>query len=218
MKKICLLCLVCFVVVLHAETAWKLVKNKDGIQIYSQQKPSYKLKHYKAQTRINKDTDTLLAALQDTEACSEWVYKCISNNMVAMTDVRKRIYHTTIHSPLWFKDRDFYLQSHVVYDPAEQLFTIILKSKPEYAKATKDQVRITQVEMIWRLKYLADDITSVTYEVYIDPKLPIKTINHAMIRKSVWQTMRGLIKLVEKPIYATTKYSKSELEMLTEDD
>jgi hypothetical protein len=216
-ERISLLCLIFLVVTVHAETTWKQVKIKDDIIIYSLQKPNYKLKHYKAETLIKKDSDTILAALQDTEACSEWVYNCISNNMVDMSDVRKRIYHTIIHSPLWFKDRDFYLQSHVTYEPEEKLFTISFVSIPEHSKASNDQVRISQVEMIWSLKHISDDMTSVTYQVYIDPKLPIKTINHAMIKKSIYQTMLGLIKLVEKPIYATTKYSESELEMLTED-
>jgi len=58
----------------------------------------------------------------------------------------------------------------------------------------------------------------VTYQVYINPKLPIKSFNHMIIKMSIYQTMLGLEKIVEKPIYADTKYSKSELEMLTQPD
>jgi hypothetical protein len=217
MIKIRLLFVVCCLVVLSPVAAWELEKDKDKIFLYSLQKPNYKLKHHKAETRINKDADTILAALQDTEACAQWVYKCVSNVMVDMSDVRRRIYHTIIHSPLWFKDRDFYLQSYVVYDPAEKLFTISFVSKPEHSQVNNDQVRITDVEMTWTLQYIADDVTAVSYQVYIDPKLPIKAVNHAMIKKSIFQTMLGLTKLVENPIYASTKYSASELEMLTDD-
>jgi hypothetical protein len=218
MKKFLILLLICMVGIVNAATDWQLIKNKHNIFIYALQKPHYKLHHYKAQTSIKKDADTILAALQDTETCSQWVYNCISNEMVDMTDVRKRIYHTVIHTPLWFKDRDFYLQSSVVYDPEEKEFLIRFVSKPEHTKETNERVRITQVEMIWRLKYLADDLTLVTYQVYIDPKLPIKTINHLMIKKSVFQTLLGLTKVVDKPIYAETKYSNSDREMLTEDN
>lgn len=217
MKIISMLLLLCSVVLLHAASDWKLVKDKSDVQIYSQQKPGYKLKQFKAETQIKTDADTILAVLQDTQACAEWVYNCISNDMVAMSNVSKRIYHTTIHSPLWFKDRDFYLQSQVVYDPVDKMFTITLDSKPAYAKAVKGKVRVIQVAMVWRLQYIAADETAVSYQVYIDPKLPIKAINHAMIQKSVFQTMLGLTKQVKNPIYATTKYSESELEMLTED-
>lgn len=216
MNKIRLFFVVCCLVVVNSVAAWELEKEEDEIYLYSLQKPHYKLKHHKAETHINKDADTILAALQDTSACAEWVYKCVSNDMVDMSDVKRRIYHTIIHSPLWFKDRDFYLQSQVVYDPAEQLFTITLVSKPEHSQVNNDQVRITDVEMTWTLQYIADDVTAVSYQVYIDPKLPIKAVNHAMIKKSIFQTMVGLTELVEKPIYASTKYSASELEMLIE--
>ncbi len=217
MKNICLLLLLGFVVGVNAQADWELEKDKAEVDIYSLQKPDYKLKHYKAETQINKDADTILAALQDTAACAQWVHNCVSNSMVDMSDVRRRIYHTIIHSPLWFKDRDFYLQSFVVYDPAERLFTISFVSKPQHSQVNNDQVRITDVEMTWTLQYVADDVTAVSYQVYIDPKLPIKAINHAMIKKSILQTMLGLTQLVENPIYASTKYSESELEMLTED-
>jgi hypothetical protein len=196
---------------------WQLVKNKNQISIYKTSKPNYKLNLYKAEVIINKDSDTILAALQDTQACSQWVYNCISNKMVDMTDVSNRIYHTIIHSPLWFKDRDIYLQSNVTLNLEERLFTISFDSKPEHAKETKDKVRITDVEMIWSLKFLANDSTLVTYQVYIDPKLPIKAINNKMIQKSIFQTMLGLTIIVENPVYAETKYSESELKMLTED-
>jgi pyruvate formate-lyase activating enzyme-like uncharacterized protein len=218
MKKILILLLIWLFGVVNAENNWQLVKEKNNIYIYSLQKAHYKLHHYKAQTSINKDADTILAALQDTEACSQWVYNCISNDMVDMTDVRKRIYRTVIHSPLWFKDRDFYLQSSVIYDQDEKEFTINFVSKPDYAKESNDMVRIKQVEMTWRLKYLANDKTLVTYQVYINPKLPIKTINHMMIKKSVFQTLLGLKKVVENPIYSEIKYSKFDLEMLSEDN
>lgn len=216
MKSISILLLANLIVGVNSASAWELEKQKDDIAVYSLQKPNYKLKHYKAETRIHKDADTILAALQDTEACAEWVYNCISNSMVDMADVRKRVYHTVIHSPLWFKDRDFYLQSQVVYEAKEKLFTISLESKSDYAKVSEDRVRITEVEMTWQLTYVSDDVTAVTYQVYIDPKLPIKAINHTMIQKSVFKTMQGLIEVVDKPIYAETKYSESELEMLTE--
>ena len=216
MKKIAFLLLIGSAIIGHADSDWQLEKNKDEIVIYSAPKAGQKLKQYKAEFQINKDADTILAALQDTAACSEWVYNCVTNDMVGMSDVSTRLYHTVIHSPLWFKDRDFYLQSQVVYDSTEKLFTISFVAKPEHAETSKDQVRISDVEMTWQLKYLAKDQTLVIYQVYIDPKLPIKAINHAMIEKSIFQTMLGLRMLVEKPIYATKKYSKAELDMLTE--
>lgn len=217
MKKILILLFFFLVTITNAETDWKLVKDKDNVLIYSHQKPNYKLKHFKAQISIKKDMDTILNALQDTEVCPEWVFNCISNKMVDMQDFRKRIYHTIVHTPLWFKNRDFYIQSSVVYDPEEKEFTISFISKPKHAKETKGRVRIKEVEMFWRLKYLADEVTLVTYQLYIDPRLPIKAINNKMIRKSIFQTLLGLTKVVDKTIYAETKYSKSDRAMLTKD-
>lgn len=140
------------------------------------------------------------------------------NEMVSMKNMRQRIYHVIIKSPLWFKNRDFYLRSNTVYEPEQKQLTISFTSVPEYAKQKNDNVRITAVEMIWQLKYETDEQTLVTYQVYIDPKLPIKPISHATIKKSVFKTMLGLTKIVHEPIYAEIKYTESEFKLLNYDN
>jgi hypothetical protein len=196
---------------------WNLIKDKNEIYMFELSKPNYQLNQYKIETIIKKDMATVLAALQDTSNCQQWVYNCISNKMVKMIDVRKRIYHTIVHSPLWFKDRDFFIESHVIYEPNEKKLIIDFDSKPEYAEESIDKVRITDVDIKWVLKYLSADMTLVTYQIYIDPKLPIKAINQKMIQKSVYETIIGLTKIVENPVYAQIKYSEYELEKLSDD-
>ncbi|MFK8012266.1 MAG: hypothetical protein AB8B80_09515, partial [Marinicellaceae bacterium] len=215
LKNLLLLLLVCFSPMIFASD-WELVKDKKGVAIYSLKKPSYKLKHFKAQVTINKDADTILAALQDTANCQQWVYNCLSNKMVDMIDFRKRVYHTIIESPLWFKDREFYLESDVIYNPTNKQFTVSFKSIPDYKKASKKIHRVKNIEMTWKLETISDNKTLVNYQVYIDPKFPIKPINHSLIKKSIFKTMQGLKEIANNPIYAETKYSKSELEMLAQ--
>lgn len=211
------LLLISFVGMSQAATDWTLIRDKDDIRVYSQQKPDYPLKHFKAETHLNYRPDIVLAALQDTKACTQWVHNCISNQMVEMIDVKNRIYHTIIKVPLWFKDRGFYQHSHVVYSPGEQVFTISFQSRPGYAPENDKTVRIHAIEMKWVLKALDKNKTEVTYEVYIDPKLPFKSINHAMIKKSIFKTLLGLKSLVKDPKYGETSYSDDELEMLVDD-
>ncbi|KAA3637989.1 MAG: hypothetical protein DWP95_13565 [Proteobacteria bacterium] len=212
------LLLLCLVGLSAAAADWVLIKDKNDIRVYSQQKADFPLKHFKGETRINRSADNLLSALQDTKTCPEWVHNCLSNQMVDMINIRTRIYHTVIDSPLWLKSRDFYLQSRIVYDPKERTFTIKFESKPNYGKEMDGMTRITDVEMMWRLQAVSKDATAVSYHVYIDPKLPFKSINHALIKKSVFKTLQGLKELVKDPKYGETKYSKAELEMLTEGD
>ncbi len=210
------LLLICLIGVADAITDWSLIEKKSGVQVFSHEEPGLELKRFKAKTRIEYPADTILAALQDTKACPEWVHNCVSNKMVEMIDVKTRIYHTTINAPLWFKHRDFYQQAHVVYEPKERVFTISFQSRPDYAPQSDQAVRIHDVEMTWTLKAVTKNKTEVTYEVYIDPKLPFKSINHAMIKRSMFKTLQGLADIVDNPKYSETTYTEAELEMLTE--
>ncbi|MFV0543547.1 MAG: START domain-containing protein [Marinicella pacifica] len=212
------LLLICFIAVADAITVWSLIEDKAGVQVFSREESGQDLKRFKAQTRIDDPADTILAALQDTKACPEWVHNCVSNKMVEMIDVKTRIYHTTVNAPLWFKHRDFYQQAHVVYEPKERVFTISFQSRPDYAPESNQAVRIHDVEMTWTLKAVGQRETEVTYEVYIDPRLPFKSINHAMIKRSMYKTLQGLAEIVQSPKYKGTTYTEAELEMLSEDE
>ena len=192
------------------------LKIKRVFRFFSREEPGLDLKRFKAQTRIDDPAATILAALQDTKVCNDWVHNCVSNKMVEMIDVKTRIYHTTINAPLWFKHRDFYQQAHVVYEPKERVFTISFQSRPDYAPQSDQAVRIHDIEMTWTLEAVTKNETEVTYEVYIDPRLPFKSINHAMIKRSVFKTLQSLADIVQKPVYGETTYSEAELDMLTE--
>lgn len=69
MHKFMMLLLLNFTVAVQAESVWQLVKKDAGIAVYTSQKPNFPLKHFKAETSVNKDVSTILAALQDAEAC-----------------------------------------------------------------------------------------------------------------------------------------------------
>lgn len=211
-----LVLLVCLFSTAEATTAWSLLQDKDGIQVFSRQEAERDLKRFKAKTRIDYPADTILAAMQDTKACPQWVHNCVSNRLVDMIDVKTRIYHTTIDAPLWFKHRDFYQQAHVVYEPNKQIFTLSFESRPDYAPQSDQAVRISEVNMTWTLQVIGKEKTKVTYEVYIDPQLPFKSINHAMIKKSIVKTLQGLAEIVQNPEYGETTYSEAELQMLVE--
>lgn len=202
----------------QASIGWKLIKNKHNIEIFTLQKPGYKLKHYQAKTTVDRDMGTILAVLQDTELCQQWVYQCVSNKMIEMIDIRKRIYHTIINAPLWFKDREFFVKSSVKYDKQKKALEISFDSQPHYQNETTNKILINQINMIWRLTFLDKDKTAITYQIYIDPELPIKTINNMIIKKSIFHTLSRLKEIINNSEYSKYQYTITDFEMLADDN
>jgi len=174
------------------ESQWQLKKNKDNIKVYQKQLDGFKLKHHKAITVIDVKPQVVLAVLQDSDACPQWVHDCKVNQMVEMIDLTHRIFYTNIAAPLFLKDRDMYLKSDIDFSFDENKYVIKLNSLPTYGETHKNRVRVIDVQMVWTIKTLSQDQTEVTYQVYIDPKTPIKTFVNRAILDSVLKTMQGL--------------------------
>jgi len=199
------------------DSNWQLKKNAKDIQVYQKKQDGFKLKHHKAVTLIPGTAGVILAVLQDAEACPEWVFKCKSSQMLGATNMRTRIHYTNINAPLLFKDRDMYLRSNSAYYSQTKTVVIELDAVPDYDGEHKNRVRIRQVNMIWTLKAVDNKLTEVTYEVYLDPLIPVNALVNKFIFNSVFHTMHGLTKMVKQQKYHQQAYTQSELEFIRVD-
>ena len=208
--KIVLLCL--FSSAIFADNPdWKLVKNQDGVQVFHMKKEGFKLKHHKATTTINTNVSSLLAVFRDTQACPSWVYNCISNQLIGKINDSELIFYTIIDSPLFFKNRDMYLRSHFTYHTNNQNIVILLKPHTAGVSPNKENVRITEISMIWTLVPITENETRITYEIYLDPVMPLKKIVNKFILDSVFHTLKNLSLIVKQPRYQNLTQTSMEL-------
>ena len=92
---------------------WLLKTDQQGIKIYQQHRhPQYRQLHTLGQVRVAASTEAVLALLRKVEACSEWLYGCLSGEHTADGLVRM-----VFDGPLWYKDRDVVFSTERMYVP-----------------------------------------------------------------------------------------------------
>lgn len=192
--------LLLFTINSHAEPSnWALSRNDGGVQIH--QKPTASgFAVTRGVVKINASLDALLTLMHQRSNCAQWVYSCIKGTLTKQISPKERIDYTVINSPLWFADRDMYVHSFSQFNDKSKTFVIKLTGVENHDQGQVGRVRIRNLWGTWTLQQTGKQ-TLVTYQIHANPQLPASAVLDLYMVESVFQTLQGLQRTVQKPIY-----------------
>jgi len=188
---------------------WELVKDEDGIKVYTRSIEDSKIKEFKGVTNIKSSIDSLLAVLNDTEASHKWVHNCKDPLKLSQISFSEGYIYQVINFPFPAQDRDIILHSKIDQDPDTKEVTVNLKSVPDYISET-NKVRITKSTGSYNLKPVSNDTIEVTWNHHTEPSGSIpKWLVNSLLIDTPFETLRNLRKIVQEEKYqkARLKYS-----------
>ncbi|MGH7901708.1 MAG: START domain-containing protein [Thermodesulfobacteriota bacterium] len=188
---------------------WELIKDKDGIKVYTRTIADSKIKEFKGVTTIRAPLDSILGVLNDTDACPKWVHNCKDPLKLRDVSFNEGYIYQVINFPFPVKDRDLILHSKMKHDPVTKVVTIQLTSKPDYISETKN-VRIKKSRGSYFISPLSDFTYEVTWQHHTEPGGSIpKWLVNKLIVDTPFNTLRNLRSIVQEEKYkkATLKYS-----------
>ena len=205
-----LLIIVCSSVMMgSAKAQWELVKDENGIKVFLRTVPGSKIKEFKGVTNINSSLDSIVAVLDDTEACPKWVHNCKDPVKLSEISFNEGYVYQVIDFPFPVKDRDLILHSVMTQNPDTKQVTIRLVAVPDYISETKN-VRIKRSDGFYLLKPLPDGSIEVTWQHHTEPGggIPMWLVN-ALLVDTPFKTLNNLRKIVKGEKYqrARLKYS-----------
>lgn len=190
---------------------WVLVKDKNGVLVEQRAVVGSKLKETSGSLVIAATVEALAAVLADSEACPEWMHGCKIGRSVALINLGERVNYSVIDAPYWYDDRDAYVRSSIRYTPDIGVLRVDLKGDADYAPLEKGRVRVLDLFASWTFEPVGDSHVEATYQMYNDPQIGVpKSVNKNLV-KTVYNTLRNLQKIVQKPEYANAKFG-AELE------
>jgi len=210
MKKILLLlaliCGTCAMV--HAQTAWELKKDEDGIKVYTGIAPGTHIRAVKVTCLLNTSMSALVALLMDANAHEQWVYSTKRSYMVKQLTPASMIYYSEISMPWPLSNRDVVVEMDISQQPATNVLTVTANAVAQYVPVNKSKVRITHSEVSWRVTPIGNNQLSVEYTGLGDPggEVPAWLAN-SFSTKGPFETFKKLKTLVASPGYAKAQYA-----------
>ena len=148
---------------------WKLVKQSNGVAIYSRPHAGSNLKEFKAVGEIDAATETVHKVIDDVEAYPSFMPYTAECRVIERN--RDSILTYQRLAPKIVSDRDYTLRIQKKSWPVENGVAYLNRWEPanEHGPAAKPGVfRVTMCEGSWLLEPTGDGKTRATYSVFTD--------------------------------------------------
>ena len=162
------------------DNAWKLVKNEDGIRIYSRQaSESRPLKELRVVSDVQGSLSAIISVFSEKSRFPKWVYGCGSAQMLELVSAFETYHYQTTEMPWPVQNRDLILHTIIKQNPDTKVITIDCIGVPDYRPQNKDYIRIMAYKAFWVLTPKPNGIVEINYTISFDPggNLPDWVIN-----------------------------------------
>jgi hypothetical protein len=139
------------------DASWLLVKDKQGVKLYTAIIDGSDYVAVKAVTQIDASMETLVAVLGDGEGCNQWRELCQSSRVLQTLPDRERTIYMVLNMPWPLADRDMVIHSRATLDTENKAFTVNFSSAQDsypmqdYIRAIsqgKYHVRVTSEQQL----------------------------------------------------------------------
>ncbi|MCF6150572.1 MAG: hypothetical protein E3K37_18235 [Candidatus Kuenenia sp.] len=118
---------------------------------------------------VKTSLNSLVNLIEDSDACSEWNYRCIKEEVLKIVSPTERYKRIEFSTPLIFPNRDSIIYTVRTQDPVTKTVTITFTGKPDFLPKQPSFVRIPKVSGSWILRPLNEDYVELIYQTYSEP-------------------------------------------------
>ena len=181
-----------------AQTKWKLLKDKDGIRVYTGNTDNSKYKSIRVTCEFPGTIDKLQAVLRDVNHHSDWVYKAKNVSVIKRQSPDDIIYYLETEIPWPVTNRDGVYHLTMQADNMHHSFSALTVSLPGYVPDKNGCIRIVSSKATWQVTEATGKI-KIDYKLEVDPRggLPAWTVN-LFSDKGPYETFKSLAGLLKK--------------------
>ncbi|MBW6479380.1 MAG: hypothetical protein K0B37_08135 [Bacteroidales bacterium] len=149
--------------------SWNLVKERDGIKVYTRPEPGTSFKSFKGETEFLADAEKVMDLIGNVKNF-DWWDDNISEIKVLDYEEGKFMKYYLVYSVPWpLYDRDLCVEANIYINPKtgakEVMATPLREEIPEYP----NRVRIKNYWQKWTILLLQDGMIRLTVEGFVDP-------------------------------------------------
>lgn len=152
-----------------AAQSWNLVKEKNGVQIYTRKEDGKTLKSYKGTAVIKAPAARIFSMIEDVNH-TDWWDKNINQIKVLHYEKNKRAKYYLLYDLPWpVTDRDLYVDVTASFDTLTGVYKVTAKPLGVTGTEKHGIIRIKEYWQTWTIKSAGKELSLVTLEGHVDP-------------------------------------------------
>ncbi len=154
------------------DETWRLVSDRNDIQVYMRHRDDSRLKTFRGVTRMElHDEYTMVALLNDYPSYPRWLHLIDSATELSRRGPLNRTLRFTTHLPWPLTNREAVLEAFVVerIDEEEESVMVYLENRPDAIPPNKGYIRFPEIDALFGARRLGDNQVEIIYQVVMDP-------------------------------------------------
>lgn len=165
-KFFCTTTILIFILNASAQQIWDLVKEENGIKVYTKAESGSAYKSFKAEMQVNCQIDEVINTLKNANDFK----KCVTNSKevrLLKMEGNNLYYYIETAIPWPFVNRDMVYQLHFTGTNSKQT-KVIVTGMPLFIQPKDGIIRIEKANGYWLLDFLDSNRTLVTYQMHVE--------------------------------------------------
>ena len=186
-------------------SAWKEVKNENGIIVSTRDNSLSNLKEVKATVVVESSLSTLVFLIKDAKSQPEWAYKIIKAKEVKSFNNFHWVAYTVTEMPWPITNRDDVTDCRLTQYNDSSIF-IMCKTVDGYVDKNEDCIRIPFIRTSWRFIPLESGKVKVVFQLLL--KMGGSTpdwVANLFIDEGPYKTINNLKNIAKKDKYKNVK-------------
>lgn len=191
----------------QSPTDWRLVKDKDQIQVYTRNIPGSKETEIKVDCLMPGTLNQLVALLTDIANYNNVMYKTKSAKLVRRVSETELVYHVVTALPWPVSDRDMNVQLTLSQDQSSKMLYVRGVDVPGVS-SRPNTVRVANWLAIWKVRPLSKQQMHITYTCQVDPGGDIPAwLDNLAAANSAYQSFMLIRQSIAQPRYQGKSFS-----------
>ncbi len=179
-----------------AAADWTLMRDRDGIQVYSRPAEGSAIREIRAVTRMSATPATVATVLRDVNRRPQWDHTCARAAIHATVGPDEQILYYDLDLPWPVEDRDMVMRNQWQHDPDGKI-TAVATSVADVIPPRNDRVRVTRASERWELQPSDSGGVTVVLTAHIDPAGPLPSwLVNSMSVDAPFDALDNLTKIV----------------------
>lgn len=192
---------------IHGQEQWKLVKDKNGIKVFTRTNTIMSFKEFKAVMEIRASVDEFLSVLYDVGSLTKWGYNLTEAKLLSRPDELSQTYYAVAKAPWPYKNRDGIYSNVFDWDKKGKTLTVAIELIEGKEGSDRDLVRLDGFGY-WQVNVVSEDKLEVIFQMQVDPGGSIKAwLANMFVTDSPFYTMEGLREMIKEEKYKGNTYN-----------
>ena len=189
------------IVPLQAQESWDLVKENDGVKVYTRTNEVMSFKEFKATMTMKAKVEDFVSVLIDVDGLTTWGHNISDAKLLERPNDTIQIYYAVAKAPWPYKDRDGIYKNTFNWDKNSRSLTVEIELLEDERELSKNFVRMGGYGF-WRVKEISANELKIDFQMQVDPGGSIKAwLANMFVTDSPFETMTGIREAMSQKKY-----------------